>query len=69
LSKLIEENNKQQEKKTIESQQSNNYETITENTDYVLNDENSDNDIKQQIIDELNDLLPDHFVCNSQIPF
>ncbi len=69
LSDLIEENNKHQENLTEENQQDKDYEINAEIFDNTPDNENPDNNIKQQIIDELDNLLPNYFVCNSQIPF
>lgn len=64
LSHLIEENNKHQETITTEYLQNKDYEA-----DNTLDDNDSNNEIKQEIINELDKLLPNYFICNSQIPF
>ncbi|MBQ4209096.1 hypothetical protein II654_01545, partial [bacterium] len=66
ISTLIDEIKKHQD--TI-SNETDNYETNPESLNQTEDDERSNiNEIKQQIFDEIDKYLPNHIICNSQLP-
>jgi hypothetical protein len=70
LSELMEECNDNTENTTPKNNNNDeNYETDIDGDEAEINENQEINPIKQEIIEELDKLLPNSMICNSQFPF